>query len=51
MTASATESTLDSQIGAAARAIAELPRDAPVLLSCHVNPDGDALGTMLAFGL
>jgi phosphoesterase RecJ-like protein len=42
---------LDSQIGAAARAIAELPRDAPVLLSCHVNPDGDALGTMLAFGL
>ncbi len=29
----------------------ELPRDATVLLSCHVNPDGDALGTMLGFAL
>jgi phosphoesterase RecJ-like protein len=42
---------LDSQIDAAARAIAELPRDASILLSCHVNPDGDALGSMLGFGL
>ncbi|MFI7605443.1 bifunctional oligoribonuclease/PAP phosphatase NrnA [Micromonospora sp. NPDC049366] len=29
----------------------ELPSDARVLLVCHVNPDGDALGSMLGFGL
>ncbi|MEV1328973.1 bifunctional oligoribonuclease/PAP phosphatase NrnA [Micromonospora costi] len=28
-----------------------LPADARVLLICHVNPDGDALGSMLGFGL
>jgi phosphoesterase RecJ-like protein len=28
-----------------------LPVDASVLLICHVNPDGDALGSMLGFGL
>ena len=28
-----------------------LPPAAPILLACHVNPDGDALGSMLAFGL
>jgi len=32
-------------------AVASLPLAAPVLLTCHVNPDGDALGSMLAFGL
>jgi phosphoesterase RecJ-like protein len=51
VTASATESAVDSQVGAAAAAIAGLPRDAPILLCCHVNPDGDALGSMLAVGL
>ncbi len=44
-------STLDSAVPIAAKAIAQLPRDATVLLSCHVNPDGDALGSMLGFGL
>ncbi|MCM0678690.1 bifunctional oligoribonuclease/PAP phosphatase NrnA [Micromonospora phytophila] len=29
----------------------QLPPDARVLLICHVNPDGDALGSMLGFGL
>jgi phosphoesterase RecJ-like protein len=28
-----------------------LPAGASVLLVCHVNPDGDALGSMLGFGL
>ncbi len=27
------------------------PPDATVLLACHVNPDGDALGSMLGFAL
>lgn len=35
---------------AAAAAIRALPSDAKVLLVCHVNPDGDALGSMLGFG-
>jgi phosphoesterase RecJ-like protein len=35
----------------AAKAVRATPRDAEVLLACHVNPDGDALGSMLAFGL
>ncbi len=35
----------------AAEVIKGLPRDVPVLLTCHVNPDGDALGSMLGFGL
>jgi bifunctional oligoribonuclease and PAP phosphatase NrnA len=38
-------------LAAAARAVASLPRDASVLLACHVNPDGDAIGSMLGFGL
>jgi phosphoesterase RecJ-like protein len=36
---------------AAVAAVAALPLAAPVLLTCHVNPDGDALGSTLAFGL
>jgi bifunctional oligoribonuclease and PAP phosphatase NrnA len=36
---------------AAVDAVQKLPLDAPVLLVCHVNPDGDALGSMLGFGL
>jgi bifunctional oligoribonuclease and PAP phosphatase NrnA len=36
---------------AAVAAIRSLPADGTVLLVCHVNPDGDALGSMLGFGL
>src|SRR4029450_9197814 len=32
-------------------AVRGLNADAKVLLVCHVNPDGDALGSMLGFGL
>lgn len=32
-------------------AVRDLPPDGRVLLICHVNPDGDALGSMLGFGL
>lgn len=38
-------------VAQAADVIARLHRSADVLLTCHVNPDGDALGSMLAFGL
>jgi phosphoesterase RecJ-like protein len=31
--------------------IQDLPEQATILLVCHVNPDGDALGSMLGFGL
>lgn len=36
---------------AAVTAVQKLPVDATVLLACHVNPDGDALGSMLGVGL
>jgi len=36
---------------AAVEAIRALPPTATVLLVCHVNPDGDALGSMLGFAL
>jgi phosphoesterase RecJ-like protein len=36
---------------AAVRAVRELAPDGRVLLVCHVNPDGDALGSMLGFAL
>ncbi|MFG3705024.1 bifunctional oligoribonuclease/PAP phosphatase NrnA [Micromonospora sp. NPDC047670] len=36
---------------AAVAAVRALPPDGRVLLICHVNPDGDALGSMLGFGL
>jgi phosphoesterase RecJ-like protein len=36
---------------AALAAIQALPATASILLACHVNPDGDALGSMLGFGL
>ncbi|MEV2240517.1 bifunctional oligoribonuclease/PAP phosphatase NrnA [Micromonospora sp. NPDC049891] len=32
-------------------AVRQLPADGRVLLICHVNPDGDALGSMLGFAL
>jgi phosphoesterase RecJ-like protein len=35
----------------AVTAIRDLPPEARVLLICHVNPDGDALGSMLGLGL
>jgi bifunctional oligoribonuclease and PAP phosphatase NrnA len=41
----------DSDWAAAAAAVRGLPAAARVLLICHVNPDGDALGSMLGFGL
>jgi phosphoesterase RecJ-like protein len=36
---------------AAEQVLRRLPVGAPVQLACHVNPDGDALGSMLGFGL
>lgn len=36
---------------AAVAAVKALPSDASVLLVCHVNPDGDAIGSMLGVGL
>lgn len=36
---------------AAVTAVRDLPPEGRVLLICHVNPDGDALGSMLGFGL
>lgn len=36
---------------AALAALAALPPDPTVLLVCHLNPDGDALGSMLGCGL
>ncbi|MFE9690538.1 bifunctional oligoribonuclease/PAP phosphatase NrnA [Micromonospora sp. NPDC005806] len=41
----------DTDWAAAVAAVRGLPADARVLLICHVNPDGDALGSMLGFGL
>jgi phosphoesterase RecJ-like protein len=41
----------DSDWSAAVTAIQGLPTTATVLMVCHVNPDGDALGSMLGFGL
>jgi phosphoesterase RecJ-like protein len=40
-----------ADVARAAEVITALPRDASVLLVCHVNPDGDALGSMLGFAL
>jgi bifunctional oligoribonuclease and PAP phosphatase NrnA len=45
------QSTFDGELARAAEAVVRLNRDAVVLLVCHVNPDGDALGSMLGFGL
>ncbi|GLY94712.1 bifunctional oligoribonuclease/PAP phosphatase NrnA [Actinoplanes sp. NBRC 103695] len=43
--------TTDSDWSAAVAAIRELAPTGRVLLICHVNPDGDALGSMLGFAL
>lgn len=42
---------LNREVERAVAVIRGLPRDASILLVCHVNPDGDALGSMLGFGL
>lgn len=39
------------QLAAAERLLLGLPPTARILLLCHVNPDGDALGSMLGFAL
>ncbi|MFI7518299.1 bifunctional oligoribonuclease/PAP phosphatase NrnA [Micromonospora globbae] len=41
----------DGDWAAAEALLRDLSSDARVLLICHVNPDGDALGSMLGFGL
>ncbi|MBM2617671.1 bifunctional oligoribonuclease/PAP phosphatase NrnA [Actinoplanes sp. LDG1-06] len=41
----------DRDWDAAVAAIRSVPLDAEVQLICHVNPDGDALGSMLGFAL
>jgi phosphoesterase RecJ-like protein len=41
----------DEDWAAAVSAVSQLSADGRVLLVCHVNPDGDALGSMLGFGL
>ena len=41
----------DDDWAAAVAAVTATPRDASVVLVCHINPDGDALGSMLGFGL
>ena len=41
----------DADWAAAARTVRELAPEGRVLLVCHVNPDGDALGSMLGFAL
>ncbi|MDG4823649.1 bifunctional oligoribonuclease/PAP phosphatase NrnA [Asanoa sp. WMMD1127] len=41
----------DADWAAAVAAVRALRPTDKVLLICHVNPDGDALGSMLAFGL
>jgi phosphoesterase RecJ-like protein len=43
--------TSAADLDQAAQVIEATPRDASVLLVCHVVPDGDALGSMLGFAL
>jgi phosphoesterase RecJ-like protein len=45
------EHPTQAQWAAAVAALRALPPDASVLLACHVNPDGDALGSMLGVAL
>ncbi|MGX7670737.1 DHH family phosphoesterase [Plantactinospora sp. DSM 117369] len=47
----AAEQPTEAEWAAAVSAITRLPADGRILLICHVNPDGDALGSMLGFGL
>jgi phosphoesterase RecJ-like protein len=41
----------DRDWAAAVEAVRGLRPDGKILLVCHINPDGDALGSMLGFGL
>ncbi|HEX6499482.1 MAG TPA: bifunctional oligoribonuclease/PAP phosphatase NrnA [Micromonosporaceae bacterium] len=41
----------DEDWAAAVDAVRALPTSADIVLACHVNPDGDALGSMLGFAL
>ncbi len=41
----------EAEFAAAVAAIRSVPAGGRVLLVCHVNPDGDALGSMLGFAL
>jgi phosphoesterase RecJ-like protein len=43
--------TAPDALDRASELLAGRSRSAPILLACHVNPDGDALGSMLGFGL
>jgi bifunctional oligoribonuclease and PAP phosphatase NrnA len=51
VTAVPSAATTEAEWSAAASAIRELAPTGRVLLICHVNPDGDALGSMLGFAL
>jgi bifunctional oligoribonuclease and PAP phosphatase NrnA len=51
VTVGAGASAADRDFSAAVAAIRELAPGDRVLLICHVNPDGDALGSMLGFAL
>lgn len=49
--ASNDEGPTEADWAAAVAAVRNLPPQGRVLLICHVNPDGDALGSMLGFAL
>jgi phosphoesterase RecJ-like protein len=49
--ATATEPIAEADWAAALAAVRDLPADPEILLVCHLNPDGDALGSMLGCGL
>jgi len=54
LTASGAELAVDvpaHEWAAAVELLSALHAESTVLLACHVNPDGDALGSMLGFGL
>jgi phosphoesterase RecJ-like protein len=51
VTRAAASRPLESDWSAAVAAVRALAPTGRVLLICHVNPDGDALGSMLGFGL
>jgi len=51
VTAAPPAATTEAEWSAAVSAIRELAPTGRVLLICHVNPDGDALGSMLGFAL
>ncbi len=50
-TATRAEPIAEADWAAALAAVRDLPADPEILLVCHLNPDGDALGSMLGCGL